>query len=190
MKFRLCSFRKGFVLPLEITFKIRLFCPFPVLILPSVVFSFFLGLVVGIPAVVIILLLMFLLLRVTILCKSIVFLRKIAFSLTIRIHIFKLQILLLCGRIFTVSQSVLLLILFFISAFCWLPRLLDILSKGFRLFLFLNISGSIICISWLMFPGMLMLCFLRSDSLLGTTFSKSTLIPCELSRLVFFILWH
>ena len=49
---------------------------------------------------------------------DIVFLRKIAFPLTIRIHILRLQILLLCGRIFTVSKSVLLLILLFISAFC------------------------------------------------------------------------
>ena len=118
MKLRLYPFLKGFFLRLEITFKIRLFCPFPVLILPSVVFSFFLGLVVGIPAVVIILLLMFLLLPVTILRKSIVFLRKIAFPLTVRIRILRLQILLLCGRIFTVSKSVLLLILLFISAFC------------------------------------------------------------------------
>ena len=62
--------------------------------------------------------------------------------------------------------------------------------KGFRLFLFRDISGSVICISWLMCPGMLMLCFLRSGSLFGTTFIKSTLISCELSRLVFFILCH
>ena len=156
---------------------------------PPAVMPPFLCLMIGVPAAVIIAGLPFFLRCAIVLRKGTVFLCKITFLLTSGIRIFR--------HFVTLPKSTLLPVLLSLPAFC-LPAvrcfclLLDILSKSFRLSRPLDIlSGSVVCISRLVYAGLLLLCLFRcGSSLYGAAPGKSIAILCKPSRLCFLYLCH